>query len=308
MSSTASAGAVIAALLLAIAIADPTAAAPGDVLSSTRTNVNIRMEPSTDAGILRRMKPGETVIEITTKDDWHLVRWLDGGGEGWIYSPLLERVATAPSASDRQVSRPDAAADATTPAAPGLQARRPDAAAGATTPAAPGLQARRPDAAAVATTPAAPGLQARRPDAAAVATTPSAPGLQARRPDAAADATDRLASRLTTFDDGLFGDPTRGETVFYKCGSCHTTVEGIHADGPSLVGVFGRSPARAAGYRYSGAMQAFARSGAVWDEATLDRFIQRPSRVVKGTTMPFSGIRAAQDRRDLIAFLQQLTN
>lgn len=83
-------------------------------------------------------------------------------------------------------------------------------------------------------------------------------------------------------------------------------IEGVHAQGPSLVGVFGRSPATGRGYRYSSAMQSFVRDGAVWDEATLDRFIQRPARIVKGTSMPFSGVRDPQDRRDLIAYLQQL--
>jgi cytochrome c len=109
------------------------------------------------------------------------------------------------------------------------------------------------------------------------------------------------------YDPALVGDPRRGETMFVKCGACHTTVAGIHAEGPSLVGVFGRAPAEAPGYRYSGAMQAFAREGAVWDEATLDRFIQRPGRVVEGTSMPFSGIRDPRDRSDVIAFLQQLS-
>ncbi|MGH1481334.1 MAG: SH3 domain-containing protein [Geminicoccales bacterium] len=102
------------------------------------------------------------------------------------------------------------------------------------------------------------------------------------------------------------GDPERGEKVFYKCGSCHTTAPGINAQGPSLAGVFGSRPARASGFGYSVAMRDYAASGVIWNEATLDEFIRRPSRVVRGTSMPFSGIRDPQDRRDLIAFLSEL--
>lgn len=104
------------------------------------------------------------------------------------------------------------------------------------------------------------------------------------------------------------GDPANGEKVFYKCGSCHTTVPGINAQGPSLVGVFGSRPAQAPGFGYSIGMRDFAASGAVWNEETLDQFIRRPARYIPGTSMPFSGIRAPKDRRDLIAFLSRLDN
>ncbi len=230
MRSIAGSGTLFAVLLLACSAINHASAAPGDVFSTNKTNVNVRAAPSTNATIVARVNPGESVIEIDTKDDWHLVRLPDGGGEGWIFSPLLELVALAPK--------------------------------------------------------------------------PNAPVVE--RPKSEASSTDKLASRTDAFNDDLIGDPSKGETVFYKCGSCHTTVPGIHAQGPSLAGIFGRSPAQAPGFRYSGAMQSFARDGGVWDAATLDRFIQRPPRVVKGTTMPFSGVRDQQDRRDLIAYLQQL--
>lgn len=102
------------------------------------------------------------------------------------------------------------------------------------------------------------------------------------------------------------GDPVEGEKVFYKCGACHTVTPGVNGDGPSLVGVFGNRPAQASGFGYSSSMRAFAADGAVWDEVTLDEFIRRPGRVVRGTSMPFSGVRDPKQRRDLIAFLQQL--
>lgn len=230
MSSIAGSGPLFAILLLAWSVVDHAVAAPGDVLTTSKTNVNVRTTPSTDSDILGRINPGEIVIEIDTSGDWQLVRLPDGDREGWVFSPLLEQARNAPKPSLPSTSQP---------------------------------------------------------------------GIEVA-------ARDKLASRTTAFDGNLVGDPAKGEKVFYKCGSCHTTVDGVHAQGPSLAGVFGRSPAQALGYRYSGAMRSFARNGGVWDEATLDRFIQRPPRVVKGTTMPFSGVRDQQDRRDLIAYLQQL--
>ena len=61
--------------------------------------------------------------------------------------------------------------------------------------------------------------------------------------------------------------------------------------------VAGRLP----GYDFSVAMQ---RSGIVWDERALDRFLAAPMRVVPETTMTYAGVPDAQDRRDLIAYLR----
>lgn len=230
MPSIAGSATLIALLMLAHSVVDQAAAAPGDLLSTDKTNVNVRASPSTTADIVSRINPGETVIEIGEEGDWRLVKLPGGDREGWVFSPLLEPVVDAPKPSDGITDQ--TAAESVV--------------------------------------------------------------------------SDNLASRTAAFDGNLVGDPAKGEIVFYKCGSCHTTVRDVHAQGPSLVGVFGRSPANAPGYRYSGAMKSFAQSGALWDETTLDRFIQRPPRVVKGTTMPFSGVRDPQDRRDLIAYLQQL--
>ena len=102
------------------------------------------------------------------------------------------------------------------------------------------------------------------------------------------------------------GDAAKGEKVFQKCGACHTSVPGVHGFGPSLVGVVGNRPGQAAGFRYSKGMVAFAESGAVWDETTLDVFLTRPRRLVKGTRMAFPGLKKEQDRADVIAYLEQL--
>jgi cytochrome c len=47
------------------------------------------------------------------------------------------------------------------------------------------------------------------------------------------------------------------------------------------------------------------RSGIVWSDETLDRFLADPLKTVPGTTMGYAGIKNADERRDLIAWLRQ---
>ncbi len=145
------------------------------------------------------------------------------------------------------------------------------------------------------------------PSAEPLATRTAAPGQTSTSnvelaPERAGQETPAIAYDGTWSD----GDPVNGRKVFYKCGACHTVAPGVNAIGPSLAGVVGSRPAGASGFGYSSGMRKFAADGAVWDEATLDEFIRRPARLVRGTSMPFSGIRDADDRRDLIAFLSRL--
>jgi len=87
-----------------------------------------------------------------------------------------------------------------------------------------------------------------------------------------------------------------------NCRTCHVTREGDHRLGPSLYGVVGREAGSAPGYGYSSAM---ADADLVWDEATLDRFIETPNAVVPGNNMkPFSGIASADERAMIIAHLK----
>jgi cytochrome c len=55
------------------------------------------------------------------------------------------------------------------------------------------------------------------------------------------------------------------------------------------------------GFEYSPAMK---RSGLVWNEATLDRFLADPLKAVPGTTMTYAGIPDPRERADLIAYLK----
>jgi len=41
----------------------------------------------------------------------------------------------------------------------------------------------------------------------------------------------------------------------------------------------------------------------MWDENTLDEYLQIPKKVVPGTKMTFAGVKNPEERKDIIAFL-----
>lgn len=98
------------------------------------------------------------------------------------------------------------------------------------------------------------------------------------------------------------GDAKRGAQLFQQCIACHSVQPGEHLTGPSLARVAGHNAASAPGFqRYSDALK---RSGLTWDDATLERWLSNPEALVPGTSMTFPGVRDAQAREDLIAYLK----
>lgn len=101
-------------------------------------------------------------------------------------------------------------------------------------------------------------------------------------------------------------DAAKGERLFAGCKACHTLDKGGPqiAGGPNLHGFFGRPAAQAQGYAYTPALR---NAGIVWNDETLAKFIADPKGTVPGTRMIYPGMRKAEDRQDLIAFLKQAT-
>ena len=98
------------------------------------------------------------------------------------------------------------------------------------------------------------------------------------------------------------GDVAAGEKVFKKCKACHVVDAEKHKTGPHLVNIMGRAAGSADGYKkYSKAMKS---SGIVWNEETLDGYLEKPKAYVKGTRMAFAGLRKEEDRANVIAYLK----
>ena len=98
------------------------------------------------------------------------------------------------------------------------------------------------------------------------------------------------------------GDVVAGQKVFKKCKACHVVDAEKHKTGPHLVNIMGRAAASADGYKkYSNAMKS---SGIVWNEETLDGYLEKPKAYVKGTRMVFAGLRKEEDRANVIAYLK----
>lgn len=96
------------------------------------------------------------------------------------------------------------------------------------------------------------------------------------------------------------GDADRGAKIYERCIACHSLDR--NRTGPKHCGLFGRTAGTLEGYRYSPAMR---ESGIVWSEATLDAFLESPRDVVPSTKMGYAGIKDAQERADLIAYLKR---
>lgn len=101
------------------------------------------------------------------------------------------------------------------------------------------------------------------------------------------------------------GDPVRGEKIYERCFACHA----IDRDrtGPRHAGLFGRVAGGVPNFPYSPAMKKAGAAGLVWNEVTLDKFLESPMKYIPGTRMGYAGVKESQERADLIAYLKAAT-
>jgi glucose/arabinose dehydrogenase/mono/diheme cytochrome c family protein len=98
-------------------------------------------------------------------------------------------------------------------------------------------------------------------------------------------------------------DAAAGKTLFkQQCSVCHTAEadDGGGAQGPSLIGVYGRHAGSDPGFGYTKALQG---SKLTWNAATLSRFLAAPTKVVPGTAMVVQVADKTQ-RADLIEYFK----
>ncbi|WP_181708367.1 c-type cytochrome [Chthonobacter rhizosphaerae] len=99
-----------------------------------------------------------------------------------------------------------------------------------------------------------------------------------------------------------------GMKVSKACASCHNFDKGgANKTGPGLWETVNRKPGTHEGYAYSAAMVEFGNTH-VWDFEQLDAFLANPKGVVAGTKMGYAGLKKPDDRADLIAYLQSLSD
>jgi cytochrome c len=101
---------------------------------------------------------------------------------------------------------------------------------------------------------------------------------------------------------GYAQDAEHGKSVFAACAACHAT---DHANrvGPGLEGIVGRKAGTVPGFRYSNAMKS---SGIIWDDKSLNAYLEAPQKIVPGNRMPYPGLKDGADRSDLVAYLATL--
>ncbi len=93
------------------------------------------------------------------------------------------------------------------------------------------------------------------------------------------------------------------ETFYSTCAACHYFDAGLPSlNAPNLFGIVGRKAAQLDDFGYS---PQIADSGIVWTEAALNTWIEDPVKMLPGTLMIFPGLAKAEERADVIAFLQQ---
>ena len=108
-----------------------------------------------------------------------------------------------------------------------------------------------------------------------------------------------IASLLAT------ADPAKGADVFKKCSACHTVAQGAaNGLGPNLYATVGEAIATGkGGFAFSDALKA---KGGKWDFDNLNAWLTNPRAFASGTKMTFAGLPNAQDRANVIVYLNTM--
>lgn len=99
-------------------------------------------------------------------------------------------------------------------------------------------------------------------------------------------------------------DPAKGKALFAKCMACHTDAQGgANGIGPNLYATMGKAIASHAGFAYSDALKSH---GGNWTFENMDAWLASPKKFADGTKMSFAGLSKAEDRANLIVYLNSL--
>lgn len=97
-------------------------------------------------------------------------------------------------------------------------------------------------------------------------------------------------------------DVAKGEKVFAKCAACHTINQGgANGVGPNLYGTLGEPIGHGkGGFAFSDALK---KVGGTWTFEAMDKWLKSPRDFAPGTKMTFAGLGNAEDRANIIAYL-----
>ncbi|HWI28324.1 MAG TPA: cytochrome c family protein [Stellaceae bacterium] len=103
-------------------------------------------------------------------------------------------------------------------------------------------------------------------------------------------------------------DPKAGAEQAKKCMVCHTFEKGQpNRIGPNLYEVIGTPIAEGRnGYQFSAALSKH--KGEKWTVDNLNHWLSNPQSFAQGTKMTFAGLPKAQDRADVVAYLNTLSD
>ena len=91
-----------------------------------------------------------------------------------------------------------------------------------------------------------------------------------------------------------------GEKVFKRCVACHSFTK--TKIGPPLGNIFDKKAGSVIGFKYSKPMKS---SDIIWNDCTLDKFLKKPRKYIKGTKMMFSGLKKKSHREAVIKYLKE---
>ncbi len=102
-------------------------------------------------------------------------------------------------------------------------------------------------------------------------------------------------------------DIKAGEAASKKCTSCHTLDKGgKNGIGPNQWGLVGSHFGHMEGFAYSSALAAM--KDKKWGFQELSDFLANPKKYIPGNKMSFAGMKNPQDRANLIAYLNTLSD
>ncbi len=154
-----------------------------------------------------------------------------------------------------------------------------------------------------------PKAAAAAPAPAAPAAAPAAPAAPAAAPAAPPPAKAPAAAEHGGLDVRLAkADVAKGKQFASQvCAMCHTLDKGGKPGiGPNLWGVVGGPHDHEKGFAYSAALEKY--KGQPWTFAALDQWLTDPAHYAPGTHMTFAGIPQPQQRADVIAYLDTLSD